>query len=599
MVRAGTSWIVGWALCASVLAQDPTPPVEPAPTPPIEAPITPDPGEQERPTVEPAATPETEVVAVTPTAPTPPPAWDARYRTHEEIGAWASAWIAAGQAEAVALPAARSGRTTPAFQFGAPGDRPLAERPTVFLIGGLDGTSLGGCEGVVRAADELLRARDALPPAVAFVCVPWGSPDGLARTLAGEPCDGRDRLAVDDDGDLAFDEDGPDDVDGDGMILEMLVEDPRGAWTRGADARFLVPATSGDRLRYTRVKEGRDDDGDGRFNEDPAGGVVLDLAFPVGWVGESGGLGGALPLDDDLSRALADLMRARPPLAVLVFQGNHGLLARAGGVDGLPWSDGSGTRADAVAVKLYAESTQRAQSEPIALRRARGAARPGAALDWIHSVVGSLACEVGVWGALDERVDPRGIAANPRADAHGVVAAEASAPNGESAWARWLDDVRGGIGFVDWHLVDLGDGRAALVGGWMPLARANPPRESLDGATQGLGAFVRKLAAGAPVLELRVAESSRDGEVVTVRARVENTGRLPTGLGGSDGARVTIELPSGARLLWGEVDAKLGVLEPGATSREITAVALVPPGGTWKLAARAPWSAPVLREVKP
>lgn len=631
----GGRWDRGWlglALAAPLWAQDPPagrPPATgttaetgtsaPAVVPREEPPAPPAASAQDAGDVRPATTPGAVPVqepgatpqpaansppAVTPqpaVSPQPvlPAAWDARYRTHEDVAAWTSAWIATGLAESVALPAARSGRSTPALQFGAAGDRPLRERPTVFLLGGLDGVSLAGCEGVVRAADELLRARDALPPSVAFVCVPWASPDGLARTLAGEPCDGRDRLAIDDDGDLALDEDGPDDVDGDGQILEMLVEDPNGAWTRGADARFLVAAGSGDRLRYTRAKEGRDDDGDGRFNEDPEGGVVLDLSFPVGWSGEPGGLGGALPLDDDLSRALADLMRARPPLAVLAFQGNHGVLARAGGVEGLPWSDGPGTRADAAAVRLFAESTQRPQAEPVALRIARGEARPGAALDWIHSVVGALACEVGVWGPLEERADPRGVAGSPRTDPRSVNASEAAAPNGEGAWARWLDDVRGGIGFVDWHLVDLGEGRTALVGGWLPLARANPPKENLAGATHGLGTFVKKLAAGAPALELRVVEASRDGEVVTVRARLENTGRLPTGLGGAEGARVTLELPTGARLLWGELDARLGVLEPGATSREITAVVLVPPGGTLKLAARAPWAAPVLREVKP
>lgn len=648
--------IGGWALCAQLWAQDPstqppgsTPPSSTPPgteTPGAESPSAkpPDakppnspsttnevakdaaPNSEAKPAENPAAKPsaqpsqaqsaQTDGAATSGATATPsgtpsatateplaastlPAPWEARYRSHADVANWASSWIDAALAERVALPDSRGGVGVPAFQFGAPGPTPLDQRPTVFLLGGLDGVSLAGCEGVIRAADELLRARDSLPPTVAFVCVPWAAPDGLARTLAGEPCDGRDRLPVDDDGDLALDEDGPDDVDGDGVILDMLVEDARGAWTRGADARFLVRATNGDRQRYTRVKEGRDDDGDGRFNEDPIGGVVLDLAFPVGWNGEPGGLGGALPLDDELTRALADLMLARPPLAVLAFQGNHGVLARAGGVEGLAWSDGAGSRADVAAVKLFTEATHREQADPIALRAARDDARPGAALDWVHAVVGALACEVGVWGPLDERVDPRGIAGNPRTDTRTVATAEASASNIDVAWARWLDDVRGGIGFVDWHPVDLGDGRAALVGGWLPLARANPPAENLEGATRGLSQFVRKLAVGAPTLELRITEASRDGEVVTVRARLENTGRLPTGLASAEGARVTLELPNGARLLWGELDARLGVLDPGATSREITAVALVPVGGTLALNARAPWAAPVHREVKP
>jgi len=440
----------------------------------------------------------------------------------------------------------------------------------------------------LRVADELLRARATLPPHLAFVAIPWAAPDGLTRTLSGDPCDGRDLLPVDDDNDLAIDEDPPDDADGDGQILEMLIEDPRGAWARGADTRFLVPAKSGDRVRYTRAKEGRDDDDDGRFNEDPVGGVVLDLAFPVGWQGEAGGLGGPLPLDDALSRALADLLLARPRLACIVFQGNHGLVAHAG--------PENASLADEAVVRIFAESTLRPQRAPVTLVGARGEARPGAAIEWAHAVVGTLALEVAAWGPFQEAEGARGTI-DARADARGT-ASTAAAPDPESAWARWLDDVRGGIGFQDWHPVDLGDGHTLLVGGWLPFARANPPAESLDVATHGLAGFVRKLAAGAPSLELRVLEASRDGEVVTVRARVENPGRFPTGLG-PEGARVELELPAGARLLWGESEARLGVLGPGETSREFTAVALVPSGATLKLRAAAPWATRVEREVKP
>lgn len=528
-------------------------------------------------------------VPVVPPAPAAPALWTPRYHTLEEVTVWARAWIDSGTAEALALPASRAGRAAPGLSFGAEGPLPLAQRPTIFLLGGLDGVSLSGCEAALRVADELLRARATLPPNLAFVAIPWAAPDGLARTLAGDPCDGRDLLPLDDDADLSIDEDGPDDADGDGQILEMLIEDPRGAWARGADARFLVPAKSGDRVRYARAKEGRDDDGDGRFNEDPVGGVVLDLAFPVGWQGEAGGLGGPLPLDDGLSRALADLLLARPRLACLVFQGNHGLVAHAGADTASP--------ADEAVVRLFAESTTRPQRAPVTLAGARGELRPGAAIEWAHAVVGTLALEVAAWGPFQEAEGARGTTLDARSDARGT-AATAAAPDTEGAWARWLDDVRGGIGFLDWHPVDLGDGRTLLVGGWLPFARANPPAESLEVATHGLAGFVRKLAAGAPSLELRLLESSRDGEVVTVRARLENTGKFPTGFG-PDGARVELELPAGARLLWGEGEARLGVLGPGETSREVTAVALVPSGATLKLRAAAPWATRVEREVKP
>ncbi len=535
----------------------------------------------------------------------PPAPWMPRYHTEHEVAAWVRAWVATGGARALALPATRGGREAPALEFGADGPTPLAERPTVFLFGGLDGLSLSGAEAVLRCADELLRARASLPTGVAFVALPWASPDGLARTLAGEACGGRDLLAVDDDGDLAADEDPPDDLDGDGHVLEMLIDDPDGPWARGPDPRFLVPARPGDRPRYVRAPEGRDDDADGRFNEDARGGAVLDLVFPVGWSGEPGGVGGLLPLDDELSRALADLVRARPPLAVLLFQGNHGLLARAGGVANLAWSDGPGTSADQAAVRLFVEATGRAQAAPVTVREARGAPRPGAAIDWVHAVTGALALEVAAWGPRVERdAPPRPAVADARFDARNGGAPEVASPSHgdvERDWIRWLDDVRGGIGFVDWHPFELSSGRSVLLGGWLPFARDNAPVESLDAATRGLPGFVRRLAAAAPSLDLRVLEASRDGEVVTLRVRLENPGRLPTGLaGGPDrGARFEIALPTGARLLWGESEARLGVLGAGEAGRELTAVALVPEGAALKLSARAPWAAPVEKELRP
>src|SRR5207244_1639464 len=78
--------------------------------------------------------------------------------------------------------------------------------------------------------------------------------------------------------------------------------------------------------------EGKDDDGDGRFNEDGPGGVVLDLNFPVGrtgpWLDD---LGGVLPLSETLSRSYADFALSRRVAIVLLLQGNHGRLAIPGG----------------------------------------------------------------------------------------------------------------------------------------------------------------------------------------------------------------------------------------------------------------------------
>ena len=118
--------------------------------------------------------------------------------------------------------------------------------------------SLSGSEGVLAIAADLLRAPKLLPPDVAIVCMPWASPDGLTAQLSwirgeGQCTLGRNGLPVDDDLDDAIDEDGPDDVDGDGRVVSMLVEDENGLWRRMCE--YLGAATD-DRQSSGAAKSG-------------------------------------------------------------------------------------------------------------------------------------------------------------------------------------------------------------------------------------------------------------------------------------------------------------------------------------------------------
>jgi len=539
------------------------------------------------------------------------PKWQARYHGPEEVRGLVKAWIDAGSAEEVALPTTRGGMATPALQFGADGPLALADRPAIFLIGGMDGVSLTGSEAVLAIASDLIEKRATLPRDVTIVCVPWGSPDALANTFSGRANDGRDALPLDDDGDMNLDEDTADDVDKDGLVLDMIVEDPTGPLARAIDPRFLAPARSGDRPRYRLVREGKDDDLDGKFNEDPTGGVALDVTFPVGWSEEGEGSvnPAPLPLDDPLSRALADLVLSRPTLAVLLFQGNHGELARPGGIAATAEaSKFDGAVFDELA-RAFAATTGRLQTVARSQREARGIDRRGSALDWIHAVPGALAVEVAAWGPEVERAaDARdvGVAAARFDNQDPTKASLAPAVTAaDRAWSRWLDNTRGGIGFVDWHPVDLSDGTKALVGGWEPFSRLNAPAASLPAATAGLSAFVGKLALGAPKLVIETLEEKRDGDVVTLRWRVQNSGALPTGIstlstGRPEHApRAELVLPPGARLMWGETSAVLGDLNAGSASRELTSVVLAPKGSMITLRATSGWTAPSVLEVKP
>ena len=524
------------------------------------------------------------------------------------------ATVAPDAAETFELGRTHDGRPVHGIQLGRPGAPPLAERPTVFLFGGLDGRSLAGGEAVLQIVRELLLRADELPPEVAFVAVPWVSGQALSwlaeKSATAPSRDGRNGRPLDDDRDGRTDEDGPDDLDGDGLILDMLIEDPAGPWARGGDGRFLVPAGPGDGTRYLWTREGRDDDGDGRFNEDPLGGVVLDRNFPVHRTGPwDDPRVGKVPMSEPLTRAVAELVLARRAAVVALVQGNHGCLATPGGLAPTP-ADGAFDPADRPVFERVTEAflaaTGRRQTGVLTLRAARGERSPGSALDWLHAVPGALSFEVAPWGP---EVESPGDVAARDAFAAGPRTAALQKPRSlgdrahlgdvAAAWARWLDNTRGGIGFVDWHPVPLGDGRQGLVGGWEPRTLTNPPIETLPRALEGFPSFVLELARGLPRLEVLVNQDERSGELLHLRAQVRNQGTLPTGMTrpGEAGVTLALELPPGAQLVAGELVVELPRLLGGELSAEAAWVLLAPEGSLFRLSASADWTGPVVREV--
>lgn len=127
----------------------------------------------------------------------------------------------------------------------------------------------------------------------------------------------------DDDGDGRFDEDPPDDVDGDGQILQMRVRDPRGRFrTSPRDARLLVARDPDAPGEWAVYSEGFDNDG--AINEDWIGGVDLNRNFPFDWKPEWIQEGaGPYPLSEPESHAIAEFIVGHPNIG-FVINGHSG-----------------------------------------------------------------------------------------------------------------------------------------------------------------------------------------------------------------------------------------------------------------------------------
>jgi hypothetical protein len=155
--------------------------------------------------------------------------------------------------------------------------------PAVFVAANMEGTVPLSSEAALYLAKALVGRAEARSDRTWYILA-CGNPDAAALFFRKpQRRDARNGRPMNDDRDDAVDEDGPDDLDGDGVITRMRVRDPEGEWTAvPGEARLMKKAdgAKGEKGVWKLYSEGIDNDGDGRFNEDGPGGVNLGTAFP-------------------------------------------------------------------------------------------------------------------------------------------------------------------------------------------------------------------------------------------------------------------------------------------------------------------------------
>jgi len=163
-------------------------------------------------------------------------------------------------------------------------------RTAMFVAANIEGLHVIGTEAALALCEKLLsgygtdKAVTALLDSRTIYVAPLLNPDG-ANAFFTSPKSERttNSRPVDEDQDMQVDEDGPDDLNKDGLITQIRVKDPEGKWLPDPrEARLMKTADpqKGEKGLYKVYAEGLDNDGDGLYNEDPAGGVELNRNFP-------------------------------------------------------------------------------------------------------------------------------------------------------------------------------------------------------------------------------------------------------------------------------------------------------------------------------
>jgi Zinc carboxypeptidase len=156
------------------------------------------------------------------------------------------------------------------------------------------------------------------------------NPDGSELYLNTAQSNRSTVRPYDDDRDGLLDEDPPEDLDGDGLILQMRkkVEPGKGTMTldpKDKTGRLMIRAADG-KGDYVTYPEGIDNDGDGRTNEDGIGGLDLHRNYLENWRpmpgldltgrGWTQGGAGEFPLSETETRAVVLFLLQHPNVSV-------------------------------------------------------------------------------------------------------------------------------------------------------------------------------------------------------------------------------------------------------------------------------------------
>ncbi|MFH1699618.1 MAG: M14 family metallopeptidase [Candidatus Zixiibacteriota bacterium] len=218
------------------------------------------------------------------------------------------------------------------------------EKPAVYVDGTIHGNEIQATEVCLYLAWYLLdsygtnEVMTKLVDTRAFYIVPIVNVDNRERLMSQHKNYGIGRSAIvpyDDDRDGLFDEDDYDDVDGDGEILQMRIRDPQGNFkTHPDDPRVMVRIKPGEKGEWRQLgREGIDNDGDGRINEDTPGYLDMNRNYGFKWQPpyvQSGA--GDFPLSAKPNEAITKFVLTKPNICFdFAFHNSGGLWVRGPG----------------------------------------------------------------------------------------------------------------------------------------------------------------------------------------------------------------------------------------------------------------------------
>lgn len=261
-----------------------------------------------------------------------------RYHSNDVINTWMSRW-AEQYPELVDLyQVAESFEGRPILQMTITNKNTgvHTDKPASFFEGNRHSGEITSAESVMWLADHLLSSYGKddeiteLLDNYTFYLRPVNNPDGHNLYIHTAQSNRSTVRPTDNDLDGLLDEDSPDDINGDGVILSMRWKDSEnGNYIIDPDdpsGRIMKRVETGEG-DYRVESEGIDNDGDGRINEDGIGGLDLHRNYPENWRPErhkeATGRGftqrgaGEYPLSETETRSVVTFLLSHPNIYIV------------------------------------------------------------------------------------------------------------------------------------------------------------------------------------------------------------------------------------------------------------------------------------------
>ncbi|WP_113651452.1 M14 family metallopeptidase [Pedobacter namyangjuensis] len=401
------------------------------------------------------------------------------------------------------------------------------KKPAVAVVGGVDGKHLLGVEMAIGFAEKLLAKANTdsvktLLNKQTFYVFPNMSPDATEQYFAKLKYErSGNATKTDDDRDGRDNEDGFDDLDGDGKITWMRIIDPTGKYKLNSDdprSLLLADATKGEAGKYILLTEGSDNDKDGNFNEDGEGGVAFNRNNSYNFKPFVAGAG-EYAVSEKENRAMFDfLFDAFNVYAVVTFGPTNNLSTP---VTFNPqaiskriitgWFDAD-AKANALVSERYNKITKTKDAP-------KTVTESGDFSQWAYFHYGRLSFSTPGWWI--PKVAPDSSRKEKKFTTEDNVA----------SYLRWATSQGITNTFTPWKPVNYPDfpGQTVEVGGLDPFVLQNPPYKMVDAIVAQHTDFLMELSNMAPKLDLVNVKTEKVADGLTrITLKVMNIGDLPT-----------------------------------------------------------------------